>query len=117
MPSAVLTEVATVWQRVTVAGWYGEGVRNIELATDTAVWHHPGLPLVPLRWVLVRDPSGRFDPQALLSTDPALDAREVVSYFVRRWQVEVTFQETRRHLGKDAPPHFGTTHLAPTASR
>jgi hypothetical protein len=97
--STVLTDPTTVWQRVTVAGWYGEGARDIELATGTAVWHHPGRPLVPPRWVLVRDPVGRFDPQALLSTDPALSAEEVVRYFVRRWQVEVTFQETRRHLG------------------
>ena len=37
--------------------------------TGTGVWHHPGLPLVPLRWVLVRDPLGHFAPQALLSTD------------------------------------------------
>jgi hypothetical protein len=61
--SAVLTAPATTWQRVTVSGWYGEGARDLELATGTAVWQHPGLPVVPLRWVLVRDPFGRFDPR------------------------------------------------------
>jgi DDE superfamily endonuclease len=112
--SAVLSDAATVWQRVTVAGWYGEGVRDIELTTGTAVWHHPGLPLVPLRWVLVRDPFGRFNPQALLSTDPALSAEEVVRYFVRRWQVEVTFEETRRHLGVETQRQWSDLAIART---
>ena len=112
--SAVLTDPATVWQRVTVAGWYGEGARDVELATGTAVWHHPGLPLVPLRWVLVRDPLGRFDPQALLATDPALSAVAVVGYFVRRWQVEVTFQETRRHLGVETQRQWSDAAIART---
>ena len=112
--SAVLTDPATAWQRVTVAGWYGEGAREIELATGTAVWHHPGLPLVPLRWVLVRDPLGRFDPQALLSTDLALTASAVVGYFVRRWQVEVTFQEARRHLGVETQRQWSDAAVART---
>lgn len=47
------------------------------MGTGTGVWHHPRLPLVPFRWVLVRDPEGRFDPQALLSTDQALTAPEM----------------------------------------
>jgi hypothetical protein len=45
----VLTNAATVWQRVTVVGWYGEGARAIELAAGTGVWHHSDLPIVPLR--------------------------------------------------------------------
>ena len=112
--SAALTDATTVWQRVTVAGWYGEGPRDIDLASGTAVWHHPGMPLVPLRWVLVRDPLGRFDPQALLSTDPALTASTIVGYFVRRWQVEVTFQETRRHLGVETQRQWSDAAIART---
>jgi hypothetical protein len=97
--SAVLTDAATTWQRVTVSGWYGEGARDIELATGTAVWQHPGLPIVALRWVLVRDPAGCFDPQALLCTDLALTPAAVVGYYVRRWQVESGFSRHKRRLG------------------
>jgi len=104
----------TAWQRITVAGWYGEGAREIELATGTAVWHHPGMPVVPLRWVLVRDPLGRFDPQALLCTDPTLPAPEVIGYYVRRWQVEVTFEETRRHLGVESQRQWSDRAIART---
>jgi hypothetical protein len=57
------------------------------------------LPAVPIRWVLIRDPEGGFEPQALLCTDLDADPRKILSWFVMRWQVEVTFQEARRHLG------------------
>jgi hypothetical protein len=48
---------------------------------------------------LVRDPRGRFKTQALLCTDLEADPEKVLSWFVMRWQLEVTFQEVRRHLG------------------
>jgi len=52
-----------------------------------------------LRWVLVRDPEGKFKPQALLCTDLEADPEKILCWFVMRWQLEVTFQEMRRHLG------------------
>jgi hypothetical protein len=78
---------------------YGEGDRVIELCRRTAVWYHTGLSPVPIRWVLIRDPLQRFDPQALLCTDLTHDTLTIVFWFVRRWPVEVIFQETRRTLG------------------
>jgi hypothetical protein len=102
----VLTDLATRWTRIIIPGWYGEGSRAVDLATGTGVCHHPGMPLTPLRWVLVRDPEGRFDPQALLSTDLALTAEQFFGYYVRRWQMEVTFEEARRHLGVETQPQW-----------
>ena len=95
----VLADKTTRWQRVTVPGWYGEGDRVVEIRSDTAVWRHAGLPVVPIRWVLLRDPSKRFDPQALLCTDPGQEPLQIVRWFVQRWQLEVTFREVRDHLG------------------
>ena len=54
---------------------------------------------MPVRWVLIRDPEGGFKPQALLCTDLRADPEQVLRWFVMRWQLEVTFQEIRRHLG------------------
>ena len=79
--------------------WHGQGRRRVEVATGTALWYHSGKIPVPIRWVLVRDPQGRFETRALLSTDPSQSAQEIVELFTRRWQVEVTFEETRAHLG------------------
>jgi hypothetical protein len=93
-----LSDPATVWKRHTVR-WYGGTTRQVELASDTAVWYHSGKKVVPLRWVLIRDPLGRFEPQALLSTDQMDAAPQIVEWFVQRWQVEVTFEEARAHLG------------------
>src|SRR5436189_1720457 len=64
-----------------------------------AVWYHSAKPLVPIRWVLIRDVEGKFEPQALLCTDQTISAPQIVEWFVMRWQVEVTFEEARAHLG------------------
>jgi DDE superfamily endonuclease len=97
---AVVTEDPSVlWRSLTVADWYGGGERTVEVASETAVWYHTGLPPVPLRWVLVRDPQGTFATQALLCTDLTAEPERILSWFVMRWQMEVTFQEVRRHLG------------------
>ena len=89
----VLADQATPWRRVTVPEWYGEGERIVEVCSGTAVRRHAGLPVVPIRWVLLRDPGHRFDPQALLCTDLGRDPVQVVCWFVRRRQLEVTFRE------------------------
>jgi hypothetical protein len=65
----------------------------------TAVWYHAGLPPAPIRWVLVRDPSGRRGPQAFLSTNLNDKPEAILGRFVWRWRIETTFQEVRRHLG------------------
>lgn len=93
-----LRDPATVWQTVTVA-WYGGTTKTVELASATALWYHPGVGRVVLRWVLIRDPAGSFEPQTLLSTDPTALPAQIVEWFVLRWHLEVTFQEVRAHLG------------------
>jgi hypothetical protein len=95
----VAADTKTVWTPVTIRNWYGEGQREIEMTSDTAVWYHNGKPPVPIRWVLIRDPRGKFDTQALLCTDQEVEPLQIVKWFVRRWQVEVTFHEVRTHLG------------------
>ena len=100
--AARLADPATAWTTVVVANWYGEGARTVEVASDTAVWYHTGLPPVPIRWVLVRDPQGGFDPQALLCTDLAAEPAQILAWFVLRWQREVTFAEARRHRGVES---------------
>jgi DDE superfamily endonuclease len=96
--AARLLDPDTVWEALTVP-WYGGATAQVEAATGTARWYHPGAPTVALRWVLLRDPAGQCEPQALLSTDPSVLPAQVVAWFVARWPLEVTFQEVRAHLG------------------
>jgi hypothetical protein len=110
----VLVDQTTGWQRVTVPGWYGEGERVVEICSDTAVWRHAGMPVVPIRWVLLRDPCRRFDPQALLCTDLAQEPLQIIRWFVQRWQLEVTFREVRDHLGVETQRQWSDKAIART---
>ncbi len=95
-------------------GWYDGGERLIEISTATAIWRHGGMPVVPIRWVLVRDPSQRFEPQALLCTDQACDPVQVLLWFVQRWQLEVTFRDVRDNLGVETQRQWPDLAIART---
>jgi hypothetical protein len=97
--SAVLEDRKVSWQRHCVSLWYGQTNRIVEIASGTALWYRGGVAPVPIRWLLVRDPTGEFKPQAFLATDLNARPRDILAWFVSRWQVEVTFEETRAHLG------------------
>lgn len=96
---AVLASKKTVWTSVVVSQWYNAQQRKLLVATGTAVCYHAGIPPVPIRWVLVRDPTGEHEPAALLSTDLEAPPAMILGWFVSRWRVETTFQEVRTHLG------------------
>ncbi len=128
-PQQVLENPKTLWQCVEVAGWYASHSRKkarrsapgsqgraqkVELATGTAIWTNRGRPPLPIRWVLVRDPQGIFPPQALLCTDLGLEPVLIVSYFVQRWQMEVTFREVRAHLGVETQRQWNSLAIERT---
>lgn len=94
----VLGDSKTEWQRVKVL-WYDGSEQELEVASGTGVWYRIGLPVLPIRWVLTRDPGGQREPRAYFCTDQSLSAVEVVSLFIKRWTIEVTFEESRAHLG------------------
>jgi hypothetical protein len=112
--AATLAAKDTQWHAVVMPGWYGAGTRTIEIVSGTAVWRHGGLPVVPIRWVLIRDPANRVPPQALLCTDLTREPAQIVSWFVQRWSVEVTFQEVRRHLGVETQRQWSDMAIART---
>jgi hypothetical protein len=64
--------------------------------------------------VLVRDPKGRCEPIALLSTDLELEARQSLLYYLRRWSLEATFQAARLHLGIDGQRQWQDLAVART---
>jgi len=96
---ALIDNPQTKWKTVTIRNWYGELNRRIELASGKCVWYHTGKEAVPIRWVIIRDPQEKFETQALLCTRTESTAKQIVEWFIKRWQVEVTFEESRRHLG------------------
>ena len=109
----LLDHADVTWDSVAVA-WYDGTTRTVELTSQTAVWYRSSKPPVLLRWVLVRDPQGVFDPQALLCTDPTADPTQILEWFVLRWQLEVTFQEVRTHLGVETQRQWSDLAIART---
>ncbi len=89
----------TPWRTLMVPRWYGRGARPVEIVSETCVWYHAGKPAVTIRWVLIRDPWGQFDTQALLCTELEATPEQIIAWFVQRWPLEVTFEEARAHLG------------------
>ena len=109
-----LADPATDWTSIQVARWYGGAARLVQVATGTAVWYHSGLPLVPLRWVLIRDPQAAFEPQALLCTTLQAAPADILAWFVQRWQLEVTLEECRAHLGMETQRQWHDLAIART---
>jgi hypothetical protein len=105
----------TGWQRRKVA-WYGGKQRLIEFVTGTALWHTPSQkePL-PIRWVLVRDPLGKFEAQAFMCSEQDVSALQIIAWYVMRWNVEVTFEEVRAHLGFETQRQWSDLAIARTA--
>jgi hypothetical protein len=110
----VLENTQTAWKKVVIPNWYGEGRREVEITSSTAVWFHNGMPPLPIRWVLIRDPKGRFKSQALLCTDLNEKAEQILEWFVMRWQLEVTFHEVRDHLGVETQRQWSDWAIART---
>ena len=109
----LLEQADVTWYSAEVE-WYDGTTRTVELTSQTAVWYRSGKPAVTIRWVLIRDPQGTFDPQALLCTDPSADPAQILEWFVLRWQLEVTFQEVRTHLGVETQRQWSDLAIART---
>ena len=111
---AVSTCETTTWRSVMLSQWYGQGNKVVEIATGTAVWYSKALPTVPLRWVMVRDPQHKLEPQAFLCTDETVEPEQILAWFIRRWQIEVTFEEARAHLGMETQRQWSSRAIART---
>ena len=97
-PQQVASDPATRWQRHRVA-WYGGTRKTVLTCSGTGLWYKRSCRATPVRWVVVRDPRGKRPDEVFFTTEVSLRPRDIVEVFVRRWGLETTFQETRRHLG------------------
>lgn len=94
-----LTDPATKWEMVTFSEWYGYQDKQMLVTSEVAIWRKSNTELVKIKWVLLKDPEEKLEPVLLGATDFEMTTQNIVSFFVRRWRVEVTFAEVRRHLG------------------
>lgn len=93
----LLADANLAWQEHEI-DWYGGTKKNVKLFTGTNLWYKAGYKPLAIRWVLIQDPdTGKIE--AFFSTDQTLSEIKIVEYFVLRWNIEVTFEEVRAHLG------------------
>jgi len=78
--------------------------REVELLIKTRVclWYQV-TGTRPVRIVVTRDPKGRIEDRAYFSTDPDMDADEVLRAFARRWSEEVLHRNVKQSLGLAEP--------------
>jgi hypothetical protein len=94
----VARQSSTLWHRSQV-DWYDGRRKVLDWTTGTALWYSTGTAPLPIRWVLVRDPAGKLPMRAYFSTDLEQPAPAIIADVVKRWAIEVTFEESRAHLG------------------
>ncbi len=97
-PGQVAADPHTRWHRSRV-DWYQGQTAMMDWTSGTALWYSTGTKPLPIRWVLLRDPAGNRPTRAFFSTDINLPPTHIVGDFVHRWSIEVTFEESRAHLG------------------
>src|SRR5919198_289981 len=103
----------TPWETVEV-DWYGGQRKALWVFSRTALWYTPSLPPVAIRYVLVGDPEGKLRLEAFFCTDLQATPVEILQWVVRRWSVEVTFEEARAHLGVETQRQWSDRAIART---
>lgn len=92
-----LIDGSLTWTEQRIA-WYGRILKNVRLASGVALWYKAGEKPLKIRWVIVVDLETNRT-EAFFSTDINLSPAVIIEYFVLRWNLEVTFEEARAHLG------------------
>jgi hypothetical protein len=96
----MLKDTSLEWNKGEVL-WYSGKMKKIEFLTGICLWYGYGERPVPMKWILIRDPNGTMEPIALFTLNLELQPQKVVSAYISRWPIEVTFEEARRHLGME----------------
>jgi hypothetical protein len=98
-----------------VGDFHGEGERTVEVVSGKEIWYSTGLPAVPLRWVLIRDPPEKIEPQGPFCTELDAEPERIIGWFARSWQIENTFQEVRQRLGFETQRNWSELAIQRTA--
>lgn len=101
------------WQSASIQG-YGKKDKQVRYLSNTALWGPDGFPPVPIRWVLVVDPERNMEPLPLMCTDVTLSVERIIELYVQRWNLEVTFEEVREHLGVETQRQWSDKAIART---
>jgi hypothetical protein len=104
---------STSWKTIEIA-WYGGIKRTLEIFNGICLWYTPGQDPVPIKWVVVRDPEGKLRTEAFFCTNQEATGEQILHWFILRWNIEVTFEEARAHLGIETQRQWSDLAIART---
>ena len=93
--------------------WYQEGGKQISYQSGIALIHKTKQLPIAVKWVLVKV-EGKKTPQAFFSNNVELTELELLQKYMGRWNVEVTFEEVRAHLGVETQRQWSDLAIART---
>ena len=101
-PAERVAALATIEQEVS---WYGGSRRKVRYCGETGLWFSKqNCAVVPIRWVCLSGQNKADD--YLYSSDATMTAARIIELYVLRWNIEVTFEETRQLLGLESTRHW-----------
>jgi hypothetical protein len=100
------------WHRLRLV-LYGRPVAPL-VFRGTALWYG-ALRDQPVRFVVVRDPSGRRHDEAFFCTDLAVSVAFLLTTYAKRWTLEVTFFDLKQALGFEDPQNQAPRAVRRTA--
>jgi len=116
---ALLTALKTLakdesqpWQKA-ILPWYQEDQKSISYLSGVALMHKTKHWPIAVKWVLVRM-EGKKNPQAFFSNNLEIDALDLLKQDMLRWNLEVTFEEARAHLGVETQRQWSDLAIART---
>src|SRR5262249_41931137 len=78
LPDPAQVVRATAQRSVRTVAWYGGERRRVEVVTGSGLWYRSGRPLVPVRWVFVRDRTGTHRDEYFFTTDVTMSPKMVI---------------------------------------
>ena len=101
-PTEMLDDPAIVGEELLLALPKG-GQKRLAVKVVKGVCWYPAAGARKVQLVLVRDPEGVWRDELLLSTDVGLQAQEVILAYLKRWSVEVAYEDSKQMLGLHDP--------------
>lgn len=88
------------WKRATI-DIRGRTTQRL-IHTRHVLWYHVNKHDL-VRLVIVRDPNGNEPDDYLFTTDPTATGTDIATRYAGRWSIEITFRDTKQHLGGENP--------------
>ena len=95
----MLRDPSIKWQKTKIK-WYKGKMKTVEFVTGISLWYGYGIRPVLINWVLVKGSEGS-ESTVMFTLNLESSPEKIISEYINRWPIEVTFEEGRRHLGME----------------